>query len=303
MVSYILGGGIAGLVFAFYNDDYTIITDNVGGQFSAPFQLGPRYFHETENAKRFLRDLDFRNVTIKLVRVGYVDDSGFVDAPDAEFSKRYFMKSRGEQNLANFERVVMNNGVKEFCALNADFAEIVSRLSAILKDRIMIAKVLRVDTLLRCITISDNGESAKCIDYDSLISTIPLNVFCKLSNVECERLKSVSMTYCLAGRSAFDMKAFDFVYDCGQSTQFHRISADSAGVVFDFLESRAVDTSAFKNAITLKNAQIMSLKSVPVIDCVTFAGRYGTWNRKWKTEVVIDEAIKHREQKKLGRPA
>jgi len=28
------------------------------------------------------------------------------------------------------------------------------------------------------------------------------------------------------------------------------------------------------------------------LDDIKFIGRYGTWNRKWKTELVIEESIK-----------
>ena len=41
----ILGGGVAGLLQAYFNPDAVIVTDQIGGQFSSRFQLGPKYLH------------------------------------------------------------------------------------------------------------------------------------------------------------------------------------------------------------------------------------------------------------------
>ncbi|MEK6881099.1 MAG: FAD/NAD(P)-binding protein, partial [Nanoarchaeota archaeon] len=66
----VLGGGIAGLIFAFYNKNFTVISPDVGGQMGNGFSLGPRYLHDIPESRKFLNDL---NIEIKeiTVNVGY----------------------------------------------------------------------------------------------------------------------------------------------------------------------------------------------------------------------------------------
>ena len=68
-------------------------------------------------------------------------------------------------------------------------------------------------------------------------------------------------------------------------------------VVLDFFgevneeEIKSIPSLKFIDSKKMKNIQIISKESVPKIEGVSFIGRYGAWNRSWKTEKVIDEAV------------
>ena len=130
---YILGGGITGLIWAYYNKDFFIITPEIGGQMNNYFSVGPRYLHNTNNAKKFLKGL---NLPIKeiLIRVGYWQNGRFIE-PDSEFRKKYFMNSRGIENLDGYDETVMNTDIKEFIALEVDFKQLISVLENKLKEK------------------------------------------------------------------------------------------------------------------------------------------------------------------------
>ena len=55
--NYILGGGPAGLIAAYYLKDYTLIDKNPLGQLNLPFIPGPRLLQATDNMVELTREL------------------------------------------------------------------------------------------------------------------------------------------------------------------------------------------------------------------------------------------------------
>jgi len=49
----------------------------------------------------------------------------------------------------------------------------------------------------------------------------------------------------------------------------------------------------YRNSFTLRDAQIENIETLPEYKNITFSGRYGAWNREYKIEKVIEEAIKY----------
>lgn len=298
----VLGGGISGLIWAHYNSDCFILTDQIGGQMLNYFDLGPRYLHYKQQIiDSFLRDL---NVPLKLstIRIGYIDDSGYIQNPGEEFRKKYFMKSRGQNTLQGFDPTVLNSNIKEFQVCNIDFKDLIDKLYDKLEKRIYMGKVTHIN-LNNSIITTDNNLILK---YKNLISTIPLNVFAKVANLDI-KLQAFDMAYCLLSNNFFDLKKFDYVYDVRSSTVFHRMTKCRHGIVCDVLGTKIEDfknqvlpkyfTSSNEQAIVyLKNSQIISLEKDFELQNypVKFVGRYSAWNRRWKTETVIEEAIKHK---------
>ncbi|MDD5649362.1 MAG: NAD(P)/FAD-dependent oxidoreductase [Candidatus Nanoarchaeia archaeon] len=296
----ILGSGIAGLIWAKYHSDHFILTDQVGGQMMSYFDMGPRYLHDTKQSRMFLKDLD---VPLKLstIKVGYIDDSGWVLNPSVEFRQKYFMKSRGRNNLVGFDSTVLNSNKKEFQICNIKFNDIILKLFDVLSERIYYGKVEKID--LQEHKVFADTMSFK---YEKIVSTIPLNVFSKIAGLNLE-LKSFDTFYCLLSHDFFDLREYDFVYDARLNSPFHRMTKSKQGIVCDILGSKI---NEFKEVVykeylilpekmsfkTIKNGQIISLdKDFELQDRpeVRFVGRFGSWSRRWKTETVIEEAIKN----------
>jgi hypothetical protein len=296
----ILGGGIAGLIYAYYHKDHMILTDQIGGQMVSQFSLGPRYLHDkSEAVRKFLNEL---NVPIekRVINVGYIGDDGWINDPDLDFRKKYFMKSRGTKSLTGFDPTVLNTNQKQFEICEVDFRNLIVQLFDHVSSRLYHGKAEKIDLKERLI----HFDSSKTImKYESLVSTIPLNIFCKIANINMQ-LESTNMAYCLIKENAYELKNFDFVYDIRSTTSFHRMTKCNKGIVCDVLETNISNflesNSQFlefpkDDAIrVIKNSQIISLeKDFEIEDkSVKFIGRYGTWNRRWKTETVIEEAQK-----------
>lgn len=277
-MKYILGGGIAGLIYAFYNRDYTIITPEIGGQMKSNFSLGPRYLHNTTYSRQLLNDLNIDIIESK-IKIGYLSDKGFI-VPDNDFRKQYFMKSRNTNSLEYFDSSVMNSYKNEINILKVDFNEIINKLNT---NRIINEKVESID-------LQNNLINNK-IKFKHVISTIPINRL----NLFNYNFQSFDMNY-VQYHVFEDLKDFDYVYDIRTSTKFHRITKDSKFLVCDYFNEVDIDikNEYYINHTKLKNAQIFSVDFVKDLSNIKFVGRYGTWNRKWKTESVIEDAIEFR---------
>jgi hypothetical protein len=297
-MNVILGGGIAGLIWAKYHPDHFILTDQVGGQMISYFDLGPRYLHnKSKFVESFLKDLE---VPLKpsIIKVGYIDDSGWIDNPDAHFREKYFMKSRGQNNLEGFDPTVLNTNVKEFEVCLVDFKELIAKLFDSLEKRIYMGGVTHINLEKQIVSTDSN----MVLKYSKLVSTIPLNIFARVAGLSIP-LQSFDMAYCLVSNDYFDLKGFDYVYDARIDTLQHRMTKCKQGVVCDLVSSKV---ESFKNytdpkfftipldqAVRLvKNNQIISLEKDYELKGhnVKFVGRYGAWQRRWKTETVIEEA-------------
>ncbi len=296
-MKYILGAGIAGLIYGFYNKDYYLISPEIGGQMKSNFNLGPRYLHDTEISRKFLKDIDYP-IEKSVIRVSYISDEGWVLNPDLEFRQKYYMKSRKTNSLEGFDSSVMNSNKNEFDILLVDFDEIIKRLqSSIGPDRFLNETVSGVNRNTKM--IDTLNRNIRYREYNHIVSTIPVKYLNNMLNPIMSNLpfESYDMTYVFTEKFE-EMKDYDYVYDIRSTTHFHRMTKEKNGLVLDYFGSLDINDSVFNNIRdkiidikTLKNAQIISRDDVKDLPDIKFIGRYGTWNRSWKTERVIEESI------------
>lgn len=289
-MKYILGGGISGLIWSYYHPEYMIVADDVGGQMASKYVLGPRYLHKTKNSEEFLHSLGYFLKT-KVIKVGYLDtDGNWIKEPDLKFRQQYFKKSRRKDNLEGFDPTVMNSGKTEFEVFNINCNDLVFNLFHIAGNKIIRGRAEKVDLNNKRIFIRKTDGSEISSYYEHLVSSINLRTFYRLANLDfSDRFKAYDMTYCLVNNDLFDMEDFDFVYDCRKSTPFHRMTKDEIGIVIDIFGEAGYYGCIERKVV--KNSQIISEEKQPDFENVKLIGRYGTWNRSWKTEKVIDEAV------------
>ena len=54
---FIIGGGISGLIYGFYNQDFQIISPDIGGKLKNSYLTSTILLHDTPETKRLLEDL------------------------------------------------------------------------------------------------------------------------------------------------------------------------------------------------------------------------------------------------------
>ena len=304
----VLGGGIAGLIWAYYNGG-VVISPDFGGQMNHHFKLGPRYLEDHPHTRKFLEEMGMPIVERK-VKIGFYDAKGIHDEPPSEeYKENYYKKSRGRKDLEGYDATALSSGKTEFVTLDVDFQALIEKLvqELSLRMQLMPGKAIDLDVENGMLTIEDNGNRSM-IQFDELVSTMPLNHFCIIAGISME-LKCEPITYVLVKMtSAFQSIAqkYDYVYVAEIDAPHHRITLDKEQdqMVLDlFGKHEIVDLQKwygnFINYHTLWNAQIIPLKDPLVLKRIKFIGRYGTWRREWKTEMVILEAMKAKEQHDL----
>ena len=90
----ILGGGISGLLKAYFDPEAVLITEQIGGQLSVPFQLGPRYVHVDRYTRRFFSEIKLYPA-VRNVRVGFFYKGSLHNTNTEENKKLYFNIRRG----------------------------------------------------------------------------------------------------------------------------------------------------------------------------------------------------------------
>lgn len=292
MSKYIIGGGIAGLIAAYYKQDYQIIADDIGGQM-AKKGLGPRILEVNDNSANLLADLGYDIVNIKTAKIGYRYENNFHDTITPEYRRAYYLKSR---NLPNTPDVIvpdsaMSDGKNRIKYFDIEWKDLIGRLYEAVKDRVITSKVKKIDLKNKTLKIGDK----KSLKFKKLISTIPAPVFCKLANITPEQpLKSEKKIFVIVLANALDIKDYDYVYYPEEHIEYHRITnlgKNRAAIEYtgNHFKPIALMEKWKHIAFTAKelgHAQITGGK-LPDIPGVEFAGRYAEWNHDIKTDDLV----------------
>lgn len=294
MSRYILGGGIAGLITAYYNPEYTLVSDQLGGQM-ADTGLGPRILEVNENSATLLGDLGYDTIKVKTAKIGYMVCNQYLDHLGKSFRENYYMKSRYLKELKEVPKSVMSDGKNEIKYFDIDWNELIGKLLKGIKSHAILGRVSFIDTVNKEIIVEQEGEQMG-YSYDKLLSTLPAPLFYKLSRLKAtETLNFVPKTFIIVPEF-FDMKDFDYVYFPGNEVEYHRVTKLGNGnVAVEYTTEVKSDTLVkdWTNVIdvkTLFGGQIQS-GAVDYFDDIIFVGRYACWDHDLKTDDVVFQAL------------
>ncbi|MHB8483648.1 MAG: hypothetical protein ACYDBV_13120 [Nitrospiria bacterium] len=311
----ILGGGIAGLCYALYNPDHIVLTDRVGGGFSAPFQLGPKFLHRTPKTKQFLKDIGvIRDVPVKTVKVGFYYDDAIHSHNTDENRRAYFEKTRGVSGSETYKSS-MSEGSEEFDAYDMDVEKIVNAVFNVVKDRVIIGKVSGVDLKNKIVKygycsstqpLNEPLQHPVVVDdlmrFEKLVVTVPRPVFCYMIGQadEAKRFVSYPTTFLKSEHLPVDLhpvqkdfEKYDYVYFSQKEFPFHRVTKIPGGFCLEYKGDWFGLLKGAGGLFTLKIGQLIQRTDNMVYpDSVKFFGRYAEWRHSIKTRELIDELIK-----------
>jgi len=281
----ILGGGIAGLLWHYFNPKSVIITDRIGGQFLTKFQLGPKYIHIDKYTTRFFKEIDLKP-NIKKIKIGFFYDGKLHSKNTEKNRKKYFEKTRG--NIKEIYYSAMSADKTEFDSYDISINKIIEKIK--IEDRVLLEKVNNINLENKKI-ITNSTE----ITFDKLVSTIPLNTFLYLadrSNIT-NQFKSYPTTFVLSSNYKNcpfnDFKDFDYVYFSEEKYPFHRITKTEKGLVFEFKGDVIYPIINEKDRIIMKVGQLIQNDLNINFENVNFFGRYGCWKHKIKINDLLKE--------------
>ncbi len=169
-MKYVLGGGIAGLVYAHFHPDYHVLAAAPGGAMASELPIGPRWIHASWATNLFLQDLSMvigeKQAVHSLIEKGPTRRS-------TDPWVHYALKTRGVKHVGD-RFMEESHDVYMFPALS----DITRRLTEnlISTDRLEIAKIVHVDGQRQFV----ETEDGHILPYHDLVVTIPLPQFLKM---------------------------------------------------------------------------------------------------------------------------
>ena len=280
----ILGGGIAGLIWSYYHPESIIITDQIGGQFSSKFQLGPKYLHVDENTKKFFKDLGIKPPT-KKIKIGFYYDGELHSENTEENRKKYFEKTRGSSSEPY--RSVMSANKTEFDSYDIGVDELINILKDKIQSKVILERITEIDLFTHEI-ITESGK----LKFGKLISTIPMNIFMFMANKPniAKQYQSFPTTFILGDRRDClikDFQDFDYVYVSDEQYPFHRLTKTSKGIVFEYKGDDLPLLLSEKDRYVMKTGQLIHNDIKVNFQNVKFWGRYGCWNHGIKVNDLL----------------
>lgn len=282
----ILGGGIAGLLQAYFNPDAVIITDQIGGQFSAKFQLGPKYLHVDDSTKRFFEEIDIKP-DIKKIKIGFFYDGHIHSENTEENRKRYFEKTRGSSTEPY--KSVMSANKTEFDSFDIGVDDLIKIIKTKIDNKVILEKIEGIDLKNKEI-LTKSGN----LKYEQLISTIPMNTFlflCDKSNI-AKSFQSYPTTFIFSETLEHcpfnDFENYDYIYVSEPQFDFHRITKVPGGVVFEYKGNNIKSLECEKDRVEMKVGQLVQNDINIDFKYVKFFGRYANWRHN----VLVNDLLK-----------
>lgn len=287
--NYILGSGITSLILKnidlINKNFYKIIGNNIGGQFNSNFQLGPRILQKNSIVDKFLSNFN-KNLNSKIFKVGYYYDNDFHDICLLELRKEYAIKTRGK--FDSNKNSWMNNGNNN--VIGYDLSNI-NFLIKNLYNHFIISAISKIDLNEQNIFIEN-----EIIHYDKIINTIPIDIFAKLCNLECN-IKYEKVYFYKVKKSTvnFYNNKYDFIYFPTDEYSFHRItSIDENYICIEVKEKNNKNINFYYEDVYILNNGILIEDNFDYSffndKNIKFAGRYAEAKHEVRMHNIIEKA-------------
>jgi hypothetical protein len=290
---FVIGGGISGLIYAFYNPEFIIISPDVGGQMTHGM-YSMTWIHDTPETRQLLNDLKipFKETTTLM---GYYYNKKINENCDDISNIKIIKKKMSDWTNFdnNFEIKDKTLSVPEtyIKTLETDFSEVIKRISK--KVNIINDYIIKID---KDKIYGQNGE----YNYSSLVSTMPARIF--WNNYQGEKnipdLKSTPITF-IVSKHKFDWydNKYEMVY-IAEDYYFTRVSYRNSGeYVYEFtgimpedIWKKIYSPDVIKYYIN-KFGRIHSIENKPPQDNIIFLGRFAEWKHSSKIQNVIYKSL------------
>jgi len=287
-MNYVLGGGIVGLISAFYNKGYKILTKDNGQVF-----FGPRIIKRTDFVDLFIEKI-MCDISPKIYKVGYFFNKNTQSIIDQETRISYLKKTRGDE-WWKYIKSGMNNGDNIIEGYN--MISVWSRLSVLLKQNYEYFAIRTIDLYKKSIRGyflgKENTMDIYQLIYYKLINTIPAPIFNQFL-IPNFSYKGVNIYHYLVESSNFDgfMKDYDFVYFPEKNIPFYRITrVNDSRFCVESLTSINVDDYVDCNVILksfVNNAKINGDIPLVINPYIKHVGRYANWDNDLRTHDIIE---------------
>ena len=296
----IIGGGIAGLITAFYNKDYMLMSKDFGGQhFATNFPLGPRLVKYTRYTEQLLKDLDILDkISTRKVNVGYYYNNAFYTTVPDELKKEYYRKSRGLVYDAEPPESAMSDGETTFEVYNMTISDLIYELIL----RLALERRLTHDPIKSVNVARQRIHSEqRSMEYDKLVITVPLPIFQTLAKEYFDNFKDHlstlmfrPITFILVKTCIFS-KPYEYVYYPEKTIKANRATKFGDHFVLEITGDYSVSNCDNIKKLWMGQIQPPYVETLNVPN-VKFIGRYAQWKHNVRISDVIKSAMELRNE-------
>lgn len=289
---YVLGGGISGLLFAFYNPDYVIISPDVGGKLSNNSISATILIHDSPETRRLLADLGLP-LKLKTHIIKYYIDGSLRDVITTKERKKIISKKMKTNQVKGFlgKDKTLSYNDNYIPILDIDYQLLISKLQK--RVKIINDKAIRI-----------TPEEIICeksrYPYNQLISTVPAPVFWKLYKEE-RNLTSMPVTFVVSKTNPLPTvnTNWDLVYFGDQKLPYSRVNLMKDGLYLyeftgkiekDEIKRKLPDLNISKYFCDTNGIVKSDLNNIPPPK-VRFLGRFATWDHRIKIQEVIRQSL------------
>jgi hypothetical protein len=294
----ILGAGISGLIFAYYNPEFTIVSPDIGGQMTHGMHA-MTWIHDTWETRKLLDDLKIPYIKTKSL-MGYYYDGKINSDCNENANIQIIKKKMSDWTNANNDFQIKDKtlSVPEtyINTLKTDFNLLLKRLAE--KVNVINDYIIKIDQTK---VYGQNGEYI----YDFLVSTMPARIFWNIystDNKQIPELKSTPITFIV---SDFKFDWYDDKYEMvyiAEEFYFTRVSSRDNEYVYEF--TGIMPEEVFKKLYSQnvskyyinKFGRIHSCENIPPQENIFFLGRFSCWKHQSKIQDVINKSLKYREK-------
>jgi len=308
--NFILGGGISGLVFQFYNPEYTIITPEIGGMFANSYLV---WLHDTSETRKLLTDLGYKNVDKlhKKSYMGYYDRGWIHEELSTEINLKLIQKK-----MSKWNEPVDTSFIPESYDMSTRKVKTVNYMNVLDVDPSEIIKKLdeRKGTLINGMVtkITDSHLQYKKdwkdstfieVPYEKIVSTIAAPFFWKAYGQERNfRSEPITNVITKVKPEWFNDK-FEMVYYT-DDVSFSRISHLQDMYAFEFTGEitkeqfeKLYPDYPVEKVVVIKQGRIFQEENESPNENITFTGRFGKWQFGITSEHVIKHSIDYKNNK------
>lgn len=300
---FIIGGGPAGLIAAFYLKDFKVIDEKPLGQLNTPFIPGPRLLQFTPNMWSFVSEVMAEaglnpEMVVEKAKIGYEEKNSYSPLPDINFKNKYTEITRGKTES---EQSYLSEGKNEIEHIiipeqgENTYKFVFETLLGIITQRgqLLRSKVSALDLGGNTIKL-DSDESIK---YDTIINTISLKIFQKITGEKIEGLETLPKSFyqCEYNNLSDKMLKLRYDYIYSVSGEYTRKTYFKDYIVYETVGPISGETvngnKIIRRAENLP-IQIKNNKNITHIGDAIMLGRFAEWNHKVKANEVVDTVTK-----------
>lgn len=301
----IIGGGISGLIWNFYNPDYKIITPDVGGVYGKTHMV---WLHDTYETRQFLKDLGFDQSkwSAKRSYIGYYHNGWIRNKIDSEMNTlliqkkmsawdepidKTFQPDSAKLSMGDFESTNYMN------TLDVDLVKVIEELNNHCDiERGFVTKITPTH-----LEIKNNFEQAEgtLLPYSKLVSTIAAPFFWKGYGEEKE-FGHMPITNVITSvrPEHFDDRYEMIYYD--DSLPYSRASylggkyaLEFSGVITEEEFTKLFPDLPIEEFFVVKQGRIFKTgENTPPQDNILFLGRFAEWEHGITTEHVVQKTLR-----------